>query len=85
MRKVTQGVTQQDKDNVGGTASEEFGGGTLVSLLKRALVVFHCDFGLSFSRVKSSVLMMTIKGELFDQIVRESKRKGFRAFEGSRF
>lgn len=52
MRKVTQGVTQQDKDNIGGTASEEFGGGTLVSLLKRALVFFHCDFGLSFSRVR---------------------------------
>lgn len=80
MRKVTQGVTQQDKDNIGGTASEEFGGGTLVSLLKRALVFFHCDFGLSFSRVgifeekknrasfdmvKSCVLMMTIKRQLW--------------------
>ena len=47
MGEVTQGVAEQDKDNVRSGVSEEFGDVKLVSLVvmkvKRALVFFHGD------------------------------------------
>ena len=52
MGEVTQGVAEQDKDNVRSGVSEEFGDVKLVSLVfmkvKRALVFFHGNFGFSF-------------------------------------